>query len=1359
MTRTILLPAALVALLLAFAAPASAAEQITSDPDDAYTLAPSQSDVRVVEFVTEGADVTVTVRMENSTQFAAFSWFDVDRDARADYSLVMDGGSGSATFDAELYAVPASTTACQLYNPATAPLHDVQPKVTLDPDGFAVLKLTFPASLLGGATAWTWASFGYTFNGLNAPGWDYVPDETNPDAKVGQPASRDCSIDQVAGAGVALNLANGIEFPTPPPSNGAPVARFGWTPTAPLSTDPITFTSTSEDFDGTIVSQRWDLDSDGLYDDASGSTATTSFARKGPHTVRLIVEDDAGAVSAVSHVVDVGNRPPVANFVQVTDPGLVGEPIRIESTSTDDGQIVSYEWDTDRDGQFDDETGPIIFPTFATADDRAIFLRVTDDDGLRHETWRIVFIDSRPPIARLVVVPANPVAGQAVTLDASTSTDPEGDSLRYAFATGFRDFTHSRLSDSPRHSIPVVYPGVNSFHVRVVDSTGASAIATQEIDIPVPPTRFFLFGPDPERVILSDTVELYGRWEAYEGAPGLAGSGPARLCVALGSHEVPPADCAQPTGLDRDGSWTRSVSGLVPGFNRITAFLVDARGQIRRIETTIERVSTTSGLDLRAASIEVTQGSQFLTLPNPRDRTPGAERVADYNGVLLARGGTTYARVFANARSLARGNVYPSNVTVTLTGYRGSTPLPGGPLTPITGPSALVPGPTIQADPGQRASPSGAYLFQLPDEWSGIAGLRLDATVDPAGQYPECDTCRRDNTFSLRSIGFQPAPRSLIAPVRMTWVRATGGPVMGPPEVEVVFDALQRLSPGGALATTVLPYSGQPLNISDIANSTMSEDDKNWRVFDRAVRWSDGSHTAGAHPVGVNTGVARGLAAPALLINPLRTLLVMVAESNRPLTSVSHELFHAYGAGHASSCTNGGDPGTLGFGIDGWPPDQRGQLNGYALDLRPGSGGRQGPFRILPPTNYDFMSYCANPSGDMDSWLSARNWNRRMSGPLDQPYRTSSGASRSRVARAAQAGASLLVTGAIDTKGKATILRVEPTSATATAPAKLPTFAVIVRGAGGGVLSSTPVAPDVVHAHENPGEGGRYFRVVVPGAASAASVDIAGGGGAVLTSRTASATAPTISLRRPKFSQGDLRVSWQAADADKDALVVNVELAPDGQRFRTVALDLQKSNSADIPLDGLPAGRRARVRVTVSDGFRAASATSAPFVLATGGSDVRILDPTPKTVLLNDQGIALRGEAITPTGKRVSVTWFAGARKLGRGQSLNVRGLPAGKVKLRLVATDGGVAVRTVKVRSVKPVFTVLRAPRRLSRSARFATLRVSTNLPATLTIGGRRYALDRKVRAVKVKVGNAKALRGRLTAGGKTTRITLSLR
>ena len=74
-----------------------------------------------------------------------------------------------------------------------------------------------------------------------------------------------------------------------------PVASFVYSPAAPLSLQPVTFTSTSTDPDGTIAQIRWDTDGDNNFnDDGSDIEAERTFTTAGSKTVRLRVTDDDG---------------------------------------------------------------------------------------------------------------------------------------------------------------------------------------------------------------------------------------------------------------------------------------------------------------------------------------------------------------------------------------------------------------------------------------------------------------------------------------------------------------------------------------------------------------------------------------------------------------------------------------------------------------------------------------------------------------------------------------------------------------------------------------------------------------------------------------------------------------------------------------------------------------------------------------------------------------------------------------------------------------------------------------------------------------------------------------------------------
>lgn len=89
----------------------------------------------------------------------------------------------------------------------------------------------------------------------------------------------------------------------------APVASYTFAPAAPLANQPVTFTSTAGDPDGTLAEQVWDLDGDSVYDNASGPSALRSFPTGGAFVVGLRVTDNEGAVAFYSQTIIVGASP------------------------------------------------------------------------------------------------------------------------------------------------------------------------------------------------------------------------------------------------------------------------------------------------------------------------------------------------------------------------------------------------------------------------------------------------------------------------------------------------------------------------------------------------------------------------------------------------------------------------------------------------------------------------------------------------------------------------------------------------------------------------------------------------------------------------------------------------------------------------------------------------------------------------------------------------------------------------------------------------------------------------------------------------------------------------------------------
>jgi PKD domain len=87
--------------------------------------------------------------------------------------------------------------------------------------------------------------------------------------------------------------------------NRPPRAAFTVSPPNAAPGQEIVLTSTSTDADGVIVSTFWDLNGDGVFDDATGPEVSRSFAEPGSYAVAVRVIDDDGARSAARRVIAV----------------------------------------------------------------------------------------------------------------------------------------------------------------------------------------------------------------------------------------------------------------------------------------------------------------------------------------------------------------------------------------------------------------------------------------------------------------------------------------------------------------------------------------------------------------------------------------------------------------------------------------------------------------------------------------------------------------------------------------------------------------------------------------------------------------------------------------------------------------------------------------------------------------------------------------------------------------------------------------------------------------------------------------------------------------------------------------------
>jgi hypothetical protein len=689
-----------------------------------------------------------------------------------------------------------------------------------------------------------------------------------------------------------------------------------------------------------------------------------------------------------------------------------------------------------------------------------------------------------------------------------------------------------------------------------------------------------------------------------------------------------------------------------------------------------------------------------------------------------------------------------------------------------------------------RASAKGAFTFTLPSSWTNAKSpLTFRARLLPPGQVDgaggECQTgdCAINNLFGLSGVPFHRTAQLTVTPLRITPSATAADPAK-------VFEQARNLTPLADGDLVIQPYQ-DVLDPTDVDDLELSDVPKDWapkeardstllvrykdaRKANLVFDWlSDNSH--GDIVVGVISG-GYGLARGQLKddATPYK-----VAEVRRPFTSIAHELFHSYGRKHASDCNDaGGEDGT---GADPWPPDEQGWTHGIGLDRTPGSGAANGPYAIKAPPSpvggqwYDFMSYCPEifDNGgtymlERDSWISGRGWDETQRALRDYAIRKKRlPAGTAKPLTTAQAGAALQVTATIDpATGAGVIDGVRPVEGGALPPGEPTDHRLVARDAQGNVVAEAPMRLSRVTSHFAPASF-LYGRVAAPGAAS---VEVQRAG-APVASRARSAAVPQVSIRAPRGgdrtgAKRTAEVRWSATDGDGDRLLASVDYSlDDGKEWRSIFAG-PNSGRAEIPSYLLTASKRARVRVRVNDGFNEGQAVSERFTAVGAPPIVRIVSPAKRTEVAGDADLYLSGEAFqdagTPIGAK-GLTWFDGKRSLGRGAQLSVSGLRPGKRTLRLVARDRhgrtGSASVSVRVLRARPRFLVVRGPTRLRRTARTLSLRIASSVPATLTAGGRRFAVSPRTSRLTIPIRpGSKPLNLPLTlrAGASTAKLNL---
>ena len=253
--------------------------------------------------------------------------------------------------------------------------------------------------------------------------------------------------------------------------------------TAPLT---VTYTAGATNAPGATgaFTFAWDLDGDGQYDDGTGTTQTRSYSAAGAPVVKVLATDARGATDARSVTVAVAaNHNPVPAISAGPESGPAPLMVTLSAAgSTDpDGDPLTYAWDTDADGQFDDGASLTASATYAGVGPHTATVNVSDTHGGSATTSATVTVTNTGPVAH---ISTDPVSGSgpaplAVGFDASSSADPDGGALTYAWDLD----GDGAYDDASGVTAAATYQvGATTVALKVTDADGTSGTAITTID-------------------------------------------------------------------------------------------------------------------------------------------------------------------------------------------------------------------------------------------------------------------------------------------------------------------------------------------------------------------------------------------------------------------------------------------------------------------------------------------------------------------------------------------------------------------------------------------------------------------------------------------------------------------------------------------------------------------------------------------------------------------------------------------------------------------------------------------------------------------------------------------------------------
>jgi PKD repeat protein len=319
--------------------------------------------------------------------------------------------------------------------------------------------------------------------------WDFdngssTSTQKNPSYTYNSPGTYDVSV--TVNDGYSMHTDNlTITVTSNPPTASFIVSAT--TGSEPFTVNFDASASSDPDPSDEIALYTWNF-GDGTPNNSGSNKAFVSheFALQGSYTVTLTVTDNYGITANTTQLITVTNGAPTADFSQNKSSSKVDEVVFLNGTNSSDlgnGSIVSYHWKKEVNSTVGDITTTAT-PTYNYTVDmpvgvNRIGLQVEDNQGLLSAIfWRNYTVNNSNPVANFTTTPSSGKNNLQVTLDPSSSSDPDvGSSMTYTW----------KLDGNPivpvANQITVTGVGNHTIQLTATDDRGASNSINKAVTI------------------------------------------------------------------------------------------------------------------------------------------------------------------------------------------------------------------------------------------------------------------------------------------------------------------------------------------------------------------------------------------------------------------------------------------------------------------------------------------------------------------------------------------------------------------------------------------------------------------------------------------------------------------------------------------------------------------------------------------------------------------------------------------------------------------------------------------------------------------------------------------------------------